>query len=44
MIDLLVDGTSGQLLSDHPTQHEERSIAVRLRKRLPEMGEQNARR
>jgi hypothetical protein len=44
MTDLLVDGTSGQLLSDHPTQQKERSIAVRLRKRLPEMGEQNARR
>ena len=44
MIDLLVDGRCGQLLSDHPTQQKERSIAVRWRKRLPEMGEQNARR
>ncbi len=35
---------AGILLSDHPTQYEERSIAVRLRKRLPEIGEQNARR
>jgi hypothetical protein len=44
MTDLLVDGTSGQLLSDYPTQQKERSIAVRLRERLPEMGKQNARR